>query len=82
MLGVMQANEVIKYITRTGELLAGKILILDAQNLQSRIIKLAHATRTHVKQLPETPVVARLEGDHKLLLSDMELSMAKRILSF
>jgi molybdopterin/thiamine biosynthesis adenylyltransferase/rhodanese-related sulfurtransferase len=60
IIGCMQANEVIKYITRTGELLAGKILILDAQNLQSRVIKLAHTTKTNIKQLPETPVVATI----------------------
>jgi molybdopterin/thiamine biosynthesis adenylyltransferase/rhodanese-related sulfurtransferase len=60
IIGCMQANEVIKYITQTGELLAGKILIFDAQNLQSRIIKLAHVTQTNIKQLPETSVVATI----------------------
>ena len=63
IIGCMQANEVIKYITQTGELLAGKILILDAQNLQSRIIKLAHATKTHINQLPETPVVPTISAE-------------------
>jgi len=63
IIGCIQANEVMKYITQTGELLTGKILILDAKNLQSRIIKLAHATRTHVKQLPETPVVATISAE-------------------
>lgn len=60
MIGCMQANEVIKYITGTGELLAGKILVLDAQTLQSRIIKVGSSTRTHISQLPsftEIPVI-------------------------
>jgi adenylyltransferase/sulfurtransferase len=51
IIGCMQANEVIKYITKTGELLSGKILILDAQTLQSRIIKIGHTTKTDIKAL-------------------------------
>jgi adenylyltransferase/sulfurtransferase len=62
IIGCMQANEVIKYITQTGEVLTRKILILDAQNLQSRIIKLAHATKTDISRLPETPVVATISA--------------------
>jgi molybdopterin/thiamine biosynthesis adenylyltransferase/rhodanese-related sulfurtransferase len=54
IIGCMQANEVIKYITQTGELLAGKILILDAETLQSRIIKLARTTQTNITEIPET----------------------------
>jgi adenylyltransferase/sulfurtransferase len=63
IIGCIQANEVIKYITQAGELLAGKILLFDAQNLQSRIIKLAHTTKTNIKQLPETPVVATISTE-------------------
>jgi len=54
IIGCMQANEVIKYITNTGELLAGKVLIFDAQTLQSRIIKLGKATRTNITKLTAT----------------------------
>jgi molybdopterin/thiamine biosynthesis adenylyltransferase/rhodanese-related sulfurtransferase len=57
IIGCMQANEVIKYITQTGELLAAKILILDAETLQSRVIKLAHATKTNITKMPETFIV-------------------------
>lgn len=59
--GCMQANEVIKYITGTGELLAGKILILDAQTLQSRIIKLGDTSKTNITALEESitaPVIS------------------------
>lgn len=58
IIGCMQANEVIKYITNTGELLAGKILMLDAQTLQSRIIKIGSVSRVVVKQLTPTEDVA------------------------
>ncbi len=61
IIGCMQANEVIKYITGTGELLAGKILILDAQTLQSRIIKLGNTTKTNITALEESitaPVIS------------------------
>ncbi|HEY6974680.1 MAG TPA: HesA/MoeB/ThiF family protein [Chitinophagaceae bacterium] len=73
IIGCMQANEVIKYITRTGELLAGKILILDAQNLQNRIIKLAHATKTNITKLPDTPVVATISA------KDLKKDLGKNI---
>ncbi len=57
IIGCMQANEVIKYITGTGELLSGKILILDAQTLQSRIIKLGTVTKTHISSLQKTTII-------------------------
>jgi sulfur-carrier protein adenylyltransferase/sulfurtransferase len=39
MIGSIQANEVIKLITGTGEPLSGKLLVLDALTMESRIIK-------------------------------------------
>jgi molybdopterin/thiamine biosynthesis adenylyltransferase/rhodanese-related sulfurtransferase len=54
IIGCMQANEVIKYITNTGELLAGRILMLDAQTLQSRIIKIGSVTKTKISGLTPT----------------------------
>ncbi|RAU81865.1 HesA/MoeB/ThiF family protein [Pontibacter arcticus] len=57
MIGCMQANEVIKYVTKTGELLAGKLLLFDAQTMQSRIIKLGNVTKTSIKALPQTEEV-------------------------
>jgi molybdopterin/thiamine biosynthesis adenylyltransferase len=61
IIGCMQANEAIKYITNTGELLAGKILILDAQTLQSRIIKIGSVTKTQIiglKASRNTPTIS------------------------
>ncbi|HWZ13842.1 MAG TPA: HesA/MoeB/ThiF family protein [Mucilaginibacter sp.] len=57
IIGCMQANEVIKYITKTGELLAGKVLVFDAQTLQSRIIKIGDVTGTHITGLAETFII-------------------------
>jgi sulfur-carrier protein adenylyltransferase/sulfurtransferase len=51
IIGCMQANEAIKLITKTGESLAGKVLIFDAQTLQSRIIKLGNQTKTNISEL-------------------------------
>ncbi|MGN6638835.1 MAG: ThiF family adenylyltransferase, partial [Mucilaginibacter sp.] len=60
IIGCLQANEAIKYITQTRELLSGKVLIFDAQTLQSRIIKIGSATKTHISELAtstDIPVV-------------------------
>ena len=57
IIGCMQANEVIKYITKTCELLAGKILILDVQTMQSRIIKTGLSSNTSVTGLTNTVAV-------------------------
>lgn len=62
IIGCMQANEVIKYITRTGELLAGKILIFDAQTMQSRIIKIGDTTQTNITKLAETITIPTISA--------------------
>ena len=54
IIGCMQANEVIKYITKTGELLAGKVLVFDAQTLRSHIIKIGQVTQTNITKLVES----------------------------
>ena len=54
MIGCMQANEVIKFITKTGELLSGKLLMIDAETLQSRIIKTGMVSKVAINKLPET----------------------------
>jgi len=76
IIGCMQANEVIKHITKTGELLAGKILILDAQTLQSRIIKIGAVTKVSVKQLKQTedvPLISESELKKGLAENRFEL---------
>ena len=61
IIGCMQANEVIKYFIKPGDLLAGKILMFDAQTMQSRIIKSGSVTGTNITALTETlaePVIS------------------------
>jgi len=57
IIGCIQANEVIKYITRTGEPLKGKVLIFDAQTLQSRVIKIGETAKIQIDRLTETAEV-------------------------
>lgn len=69
IIGCMQANEVIKYITGIGELLTGKILIFDAQTLQSRVIKIGNTSKTSITSIQATtniPVISITELKNKL----------------
>ena len=54
IIGCMQANEAIKLITQTGEPLEGKMLLLDAQTLQSRIISTGVASKVIITHIAET----------------------------
>ena len=76
IIGCMQANEVIKYITKTGELLAGKVLVFDAQTLQSRIIKIGVTTNTNISRLVETvmvPVISAADLQKGIAENSLEL---------
>jgi molybdopterin/thiamine biosynthesis adenylyltransferase/rhodanese-related sulfurtransferase len=76
IIGCMQANEVIKYITNTGELLAGKVLIFDAQTMQTRIIKIGNITKTNITRLVATveiPTMTAAEVKKGLLDKTLEL---------
>jgi sulfur-carrier protein adenylyltransferase/sulfurtransferase len=60
IIGCMQANEVLKLLTGTGEVLAGKILIVNALTLQSRIIKTGRTSRVQIQSIiptVEIPVI-------------------------
>ncbi|MEO3406514.1 HesA/MoeB/ThiF family protein [Mucilaginibacter sp. CAU 1740] len=73
IIGCMQANEVIKYITKTGDLLAGKVLIFDAQTMQSRIFKIGPVTKTHIRRLKTTiaiPTINAADLKEKMLHDD------------
>ncbi|MEN0054726.1 MAG: HesA/MoeB/ThiF family protein [Mucilaginibacter sp.] len=76
IVGCMQANEVIKYITKTGELLVGRILIFDAQSMQSRIIKIGSTSKTPVRGLSKTveiPAVSVHELKERIADDSIEL---------
>lgn len=57
MIGCMQANEVLKLVTGAGEPLVGKLLLLDALTMQSRIIKVGKVSNVKINNLPETEEV-------------------------
>lgn len=63
IIGCLQANEVIKYVTGQGELLAGKIMMFDVRSLQSRIIKLKRVSETVITGLPVTESVPVISAD-------------------
>jgi molybdopterin/thiamine biosynthesis adenylyltransferase/rhodanese-related sulfurtransferase len=62
IIGCMQANEVIKYLTNSEGLLSGKVMIFDAQTLQSRIIKLSSVSKTTINKLIETSDVPQISA--------------------
>ncbi len=63
IIGCMQANEAIKFITDTGELLAGKLLVFDALTMQSRIVKGQRVTGTNITELPKTSEILTITAD-------------------
>jgi molybdopterin/thiamine biosynthesis adenylyltransferase/rhodanese-related sulfurtransferase len=74
IIGTMQANEVIKLITGTGEVLAGQVLMLDVQTLQTRIIKIGRTTKTEIKDFARTVSVATISAAELLQhMDDYEL---------
>lgn len=73
MIGCVQANEVIKWVTGNGDLLAGKIFMIDARALQSRIIKTGKVTKTVITELPETEII------NLISVNDLKESMDKNL---
>ncbi|PTQ92694.1 adenylyltransferase/sulfurtransferase [Mucilaginibacter yixingensis] len=70
VIGCMQANEVLKYLTGTGDLLAGKILIFDAQTMQSRVVGIGKTTKTNIQSLPQPKLMETISAD------DLKAAMA------
>ncbi|RVU00649.1 molybdopterin-synthase adenylyltransferase MoeB [Mucilaginibacter limnophilus] len=77
IIGCMQANEAIKYITQTGEVLAGKVLLFDAQTMQSRVVRIGPVTKTNITSLPtaitEINVISAEELKEQLQRGDVQL---------
>jgi molybdopterin/thiamine biosynthesis adenylyltransferase/rhodanese-related sulfurtransferase len=76
IIGCIQANEAIKYITKTGELLAGKVMVFDAQTLQSRVIKIGRTTNTQITLIARTvdvPIMTVKEVKQALKTGTLDL---------
>ncbi len=56
IIGVVQANEVIKYITGIGKMLVSKLFIFDAITLKSTIIHLPAVTKVEIKAIARETV--------------------------
>ena len=66
--------KVIKWITSSGDLLSGKILITDAITSQTKVIKTGAATHTHITDLGESsPVNLISTTDLRLKINDFDL---------
>lgn len=63
IIGCVQANEVIKYITGVGDLLDGKLLVFDAQTMQSRVLKLGNSSRTNITSLPAIITIEEITAE-------------------
>jgi len=55
IIGSLQANEVVKIITGLGEILAGKLMVLDALRNETRVIRF--------RKNPEVKPITKLEDD-------------------
>lgn len=76
IIGCMQANEAIKYVTQTGESLKGKVLVFDALTMQSRIFKLGNVTKTQITALQQTAQVSTISApDLHKALNDSEIQL-------
>ncbi|MES2268708.1 MAG: HesA/MoeB/ThiF family protein [Bacteroidota bacterium] len=76
IIGCMQANEVIKLITNTGEPLTGKVLIFDAQTMQSRVIGIGASTKTNITSIQhsiEIPTITAAETKQGLANASLQL---------
>lgn len=76
IIGCMQANEALKYITKSGELLAGKILLLDVLTMQNRTIKIGRVTNTTITALPpveKVPTISVRELQKAIEKENVEL---------
>lgn len=53
IIGCMQANEAIKYLTKATDSLVGKLVVFDAATMLSRVFKIGRVSRVHIHTLPQ-----------------------------
>ena len=76
IIGCIQANEVIKYFTKAGDILSGKLMMIDVRTMQSRIIKTGHATKTKIASLHKSgiaPIITAIDLKSLLHTNTIEL---------
>jgi adenylyltransferase/sulfurtransferase len=62
-IGLIMANEAIKYITNTGDSLAGKLLLYNSLTLAMEIVGIGKVSKTNITKLQEPPQVVMIEFD-------------------
>jgi len=76
LLGCIQANEVIKIITGTGEPLCNKLLLLDSATMQQTQIRIAdHKTREKIKMLIDYEDFCGISAGKNKSLSEKPFNM-------
>ena len=76
IIGCMQANEVIKYLTGSKELLTGKLLLFDAQSLRTTTINIGTKSQVEIKDIAKTvhiPQITVSELSSKLKENNIDL---------
>jgi molybdopterin/thiamine biosynthesis adenylyltransferase/rhodanese-related sulfurtransferase len=63
LIGCIAANETIKLITKSKEVLAGQLMLFNIQTLQSRIINICKTSQASIKQLKPTVKVETISVD-------------------
>ena len=76
IIGCMQANEVIKIISASEDILRDKLLVFDALSMQSRSVRLGPVSKVQINELPGTVSVNLLKHEdihsiHGALLVDV-----------
>jgi sulfur-carrier protein adenylyltransferase/sulfurtransferase len=63
IIGCIQANEAIKVVTGIGEVLKGRMLLFNAQSMQSTVIKIGAVTKTNITRLGNTSQIRTISKE-------------------
>lgn len=74
IIGCLQANETIKIICELGDVLSGKLLSMNALNLQQNILKFPKNPTIEIKELIDYDIFCGLEKNPSLEISADELT--------
>lgn len=62
IIGCLQAAEVVKFLIKKGELLKGKLLILDILDYRMQVIKLGNETKTKITHIEDWGIVPTISA--------------------
>jgi molybdopterin/thiamine biosynthesis adenylyltransferase/rhodanese-related sulfurtransferase len=76
IIGCIQGNEAIKYFSKAGDILSGKLMMIDVRTMQSRIIKTGHVSKTKITSLLKSgiaPIITAIDLKSMLHTNTIEL---------